>query len=204
MTTRPAKFTFLLVALIAMFLLVPSAFAGSPKLFLNGVDITGVTDQEFEGTTVKIDSAGNIFIDAPQYKVEVQDPNAANAQTPAPGALTGKYFVVGSNAKPGTVQFDIVIYVNGTMYKTFKDNEGQIVVDITDKLSPGSNTVTLQAKKIISGSRKSTSSSDVISVFIGKGNANGNQLTIDKQLATFQVDASQTADKTENFTFDAN
>ncbi|PIV98993.1 MAG: hypothetical protein COW42_12495 [Deltaproteobacteria bacterium CG17_big_fil_post_rev_8_21_14_2_50_63_7] len=202
MTTRHT--VFLLVAITALFLVLPSASAGSPKLFLNGVDITGVTDQEFEGTKVRIDSTGNIYLEAPQYKVEVQDPNGNTAQAAAPGTLSGNYYVVGANAKPGSVQFDIVIYVNGTMFKTFKDNEGQIVADITDKLALGSNTVTLQAKKVISGGRASTSSSDVISVFIGKGNANGNQLTIDKQLATFKVDASQTADKTESFTFDAN
>src|SRR5690606_3269604 len=119
-------------------------------------------------------------------------------------AITANYYIVGSNSNPGMTQYDVQIYVNGTLLKTMKNTDGQLVVDITDKLQAGINTVTFKATKNILGSRTSVSGSDVIEIFVGKGNANSNQLTIDKQLATFKVDASQTDDVSKNYTFEAN
>lgn len=68
---------------IAAVLLAGPAQAGS--VFLNGVKIDGVTSQTFEKATVRIDEKGNVLIDAPAYKVEVQGPPvAAVPAAPAP------------------------------------------------------------------------------------------------------------------------
>lgn len=178
-----------------------TAVAQDTKIFLNGVDITGVTNQEFENATIKIDNQGNVIIDAPQYKVEVQDDDGTTQ--PAPGALTGSYFLVGNNTSPGKPQYDIEIFVNGVMVKTMKNTDPQLVVDITDKLEPGINTVSFKALKDTAGSRTSVSGSDKMEIFVGKGSASSNKLTIDKQLLTFSVNASQTENVSKNFTFEA-
>jgi hypothetical protein len=50
-----------------------TAPAFAEDVFLNGVRITGVKNQNFDNATVKIDSQGNVRILAPQYKVERLD-----------------------------------------------------------------------------------------------------------------------------------
>ncbi len=42
-------------------------------IYLNGENISAVRDQELDNVHVRIDKAGNIFIDAPQYEVTTQD-----------------------------------------------------------------------------------------------------------------------------------
>lgn len=60
------------------------ALAGS--VYLNGVNIDGLTSQKFEKATVRIDEKGNVLIDAPGYKVEVQSMPSAPPQAPGPQA----------------------------------------------------------------------------------------------------------------------
>lgn len=69
---------------VGILLLVPGwALAGS--VYLNGINIDGVTDQKFEKATVRIDERGNIFIDAPGYAAKVvQGPPVTRAPAPAP------------------------------------------------------------------------------------------------------------------------
>ena len=55
-----------LLALVAAFALPATAFA---DVYLNGVNITGVTNQTFEKATVHIDAQGNVHIKAPGYAV---------------------------------------------------------------------------------------------------------------------------------------
>jgi hypothetical protein len=71
----------ILTATAVVLTLAAPAWAGS--VFLNGVNIDGVTSQKFEKATVQIDEKGNVLIDAPAYKVEVQGPPPV-AAAPAP------------------------------------------------------------------------------------------------------------------------
>lgn len=64
-------------------LMAGPALAGS--VYLNGVNIDGLTSQRFERATVRIDEKGNVLIDAPGYKVEVQ-PVAAPVAPQGPSA----------------------------------------------------------------------------------------------------------------------
>lgn len=44
----------------------------SAELYINGIDVTGMTNQKLDQVSIQIDGAGNIFIQAPQYHVEEQ------------------------------------------------------------------------------------------------------------------------------------
>lgn len=202
---RPARAAARLSALLLLLLVPALASAAPPKIFLNGVDITGLTDQTFEGATVKLDSQGNVLIDAPKYKVEVQDsasPNTQAANTTTAAAVSGTYYLVADNSAPGKVQYELDIYVNAILVRTIKDTPGQVVLDITDKLKAGSNTVTVKARKNMLPSRQSAASADAITLLIGRGTSAGNQLTIERQFVSYKVDASQTDDKSQDFTFE--
>ena len=67
---------------------------------------------------------------------EDQGTDSGNAQTAAPAAAA-KYFLVGNNSRPGAVGYDIDVYVNGTLFRTIKNNDGQAVVDHPSRSDPG-------------------------------------------------------------------
>ncbi|MBR4986112.1 MAG: hypothetical protein IKY83_10285 [Proteobacteria bacterium] len=69
----------LLAALI--FAGVPAFADASPYVYLNGVDITGTTNQTFVNVTVQFDALGNVIMTAPHYHLMNTDKNhQANGQ----------------------------------------------------------------------------------------------------------------------------
>ncbi|MBZ4332727.1 hypothetical protein ACIHQR_15270 [Corallococcus coralloides] len=208
--------------------LVPMlALAGS--VFLNGVKIDGVTNTRFEKATVRIDAEGNVHIDAPGYAARVTTvtptppppstatppaaapldagvaaqapaPAAPAASATAPGRITQRYWLVTEQTTPGMTEFDIDVYVNSRWLRRLRNNEDQVVVDITSQLRPGANAVTLIARKQSAGSRRSTSPGNVFKVIIGEGNEGGGNVMIDTPLIRFQKTAADSQDATEEFT----
>lgn len=98
---------FVLTATALVLTLSAPARAGS--VFLNGVNIDGVTSQKFEKATVQIDEKGNVLIDAPAYKVEVQGPPPAAAPAQPQVALS----TVPASGAPVTVPITTVGQPNG-------------------------------------------------------------------------------------------
>src|ERR1700722_530991 len=83
--------------------LVISSSAVASSVYLNGVNIDGVTDQKFEKCTVRIDSQGNVFIDAPGYAAKVMQGGSAPTQPlPAPpqASTTGPQTLSAPLARP--------------------------------------------------------------------------------------------------------
>ncbi|WP_163997363.1 hypothetical protein [Pyxidicoccus caerfyrddinensis] len=231
-------------ALAAVLALAPmGALAGS--VFLNGVKIDGVTNTKFEKATVRIDEAGNIYIDAPGYAARVttvtppaptapvapapqaaapttQPPASAAAPVPGapaapvagapvapsapapapvvPGRITQRYYLVTEQTVPGMTEYDIDVYVNSKWLRKLRGNEDQVVSDITRSLEPGTNNVTLIARKVGSGSRRSNSPNHVFRVIIGEGNEGGGNVMIDNPLIRFQTTAADSQDVTKEFT----
>lgn len=196
-----SPFRLAFAALIGFLVIALSASAASAqtKIFLNGVDITGVNDQTFEGANVTIDSMGNVLINAPQYKVEVQ---GESGQADPPAQSDDSYFLVVNNSNPGKVQYELDLYVNSALIKTVKDTQSQVVIEVSDKIVNGQNTIKIDAKKVMGTSRMSASKNDAIDIMLGKGSEEGNQLKIERQYVSFKVDASQTSDMSEEFSFD--
>ncbi|WP_223633847.1 hypothetical protein [Corallococcus sp. EGB] len=216
------------IALTVAASLVPMlALAGS--VFLNGVKIDGVTNTRFEKATVRIDAEGNIYIDAPGYAARVTTvtptpaapttatppaaaapdagvvaqapaPAAPAAATSAPARITQRYWLVTEQTTPGMTDFDIDVYVNSRWLRRLRNNEDQVVMDITSQLRPGANAVTLIARKVNGGSRRSTSPGNVFKVIIGEGNEGGGNVMIDTPLIRFQKTAADAQDATEEFT----
>jgi len=59
--------------LVAAAVLAMATEAAAVDVYVNGVLVTGVRNQEFEGVTVRLDSAGDVRITAPHYRVERLD-----------------------------------------------------------------------------------------------------------------------------------
>lgn len=186
----------------ALLLLPPAAWAGS--VYLNGVNIDGVTNQKFEKATVRIDEKGNVLIDAPGYAVKAVEGGARqkppSGEEPAEARLTRRYWLVTEQAVPGMAEFDIDLYVNAKWVRKLRNNEEQIILEITKHLTPGKNTILLTAKKLAGQSRKSFSPEHFFRVILGEGNVGGDNVMIDHPLVKFERSAAESSDVSQEFT----
>lgn len=213
--------------LVALSLVPTIALGGS--VYLNGVNIDGVTGVKFEKATVRIDETGNVLIDAPGYKV-VQDPSAAAAPRPppapapvqqpvmqapvaqapvppapvapaAPARITKRYWLVVKQTAPGMTEFDVDVYINAKWLMTVRNAQYDDAIDITRQLAPGSNTVVFEAKKITQGARKSFSQEHALSLVIGEGNEAGGNVMVDNALVTFRRTAQDAQNIAKEYSF---
>lgn len=125
--------------LSALFLLLATP-ALAVDVYLNGVKVTGaLKGQTFENAKVSIDAAGNVRIDAPGYKVEVE--GTAQAAPAAATLQPGKYWLF-YEAKMAN-QYKIQVQVNGKNVLTIPANSPQYVFDIGQHATQGENQVQL-------------------------------------------------------------
>ncbi|HVG64413.1 MAG TPA: hypothetical protein VNA24_37975 [Hyalangium sp.] len=134
-------------------------------------------------------------------------PAAAAPATPppdpgpeAPPTLTRRYWLVTEQPVPGMAEYDIDLYINSKWIRKLRNNEEQIITEITRYLQPGKNTVLFTARKVAVGSRKSYSLQHYFKVIIGEGNVGGDNVMIDNPIIRFQRTAADTKDVSEEFT----
>jgi hypothetical protein len=180
----------------------PAALAGS--VFLNGVNIDGLTNQKFENASVVIDAKGNILITAKGYEVQAA-PRPGPAPKAAPAAegprqpVTKRYFLVTEASAPGMAQYDIDVFVNATWIKRIAHDDQQVILDISKHLKKGKNSIHFAATKNIKEGRKSTTPMHYLKVHVGEGNMGGNNVMIENQLVEYTRTAAELANFAEDF-----
>jgi hypothetical protein len=188
--------------LLCIALVAPSA-ASAGSIYLNNVKIDGVTNTKFEKATVRIDEKGNVFIDAPGYQVKSVEGAAAGSTGTAstgPASLTRRYWLVTEQSVPGMTEFDIDVYVNAKWIRKLKNNDDQIVAELTKHLVPGTNKILLTAHKNPMGqTRKSFAADHVYRVIIGEGNVGGDNVMIDNPIVKFERTAAEANDVSQEF-----
>ena len=171
-------------------------------VFVNGVNVNGLTNHTFEKVNVRLDEQGNVQIDAPGYSVKKV--TLANDKPAEPtSVLSQKYFLVTEQNAPGMTEYEVDLFLNGKYMRTVKSGEDQLVNDITKQLRPGRNTLIIQAKKRMAdpGNPRSNSRSHLFRVIIGEGKTTQDQVTIEKQLVTFTRTGADTDDVTQEYSF---
>ncbi len=192
-----------LALLLPLTLAVPAiALAGS--VYLNGTNIDGVTNQRFEKATVRIDEKGNVLIEAAGYAVKSVEGGPAksnrNEGDDGPARLSRRYWLVTEQTVPGMTEFDIDLYVNAKWVRKIRNNDEQIIQEITKQLLPGRNTILLTAHKVAVGARRSLSPEHVFRVIIGEGNVGGDNVMIDNPIVKFERKASEANDVSQEYT----
>lgn len=170
--------------------------ADAPGLYVNGVRADGLHNFEFKTVNVKIDDSGNIWIDAPQYKVEVQQAESStlapvapttpatttrstssSAYSATPAVPSNRYWLVTEDH--GSTGHVIEVTVNGVLVQKVQSGDAQLILDIGKHLRQGANTVVfnaLPANKLDGG---------VLNIYIGTGSNQSGTVMLDAPSVTF-------------------
>lgn len=198
--------------------LVFSLSAGAVSVYLNGVNIDGVTNQKFENCTVELDARGNVLIKAKGYQVQVQQQAAPPPQPqpvvqpppvqppppPMGATLTRRYFMVTEMNFPGMVQYEVDIFINSVWVKKVWDDEDQrLYFEVTRYLRPGRNVVHFTATKMQTAARRSNAPGHFFKVVLGEGNIGGETVMIDNPLLEYRRNASEAQTFNDDFVINA-
>ncbi|MGB8930515.1 MAG: hypothetical protein WCC48_04600 [Anaeromyxobacteraceae bacterium] len=203
------------------------------SVYLNEVNIDGVTGQRFDNCTVTIDDRGNVRIEAKGYAVKVEGgdvarPGPVTSQAPgggyagapvtggalpggyapataqaAPGRLSRRYFLVAEQAVEGGTQYEIDVFVNAQWIRKIQGTDGALPIEVTKYFRPGQNRVFLAAKKAITGDRRYYTRDVWMKVVIGEGNVGGDHVMIDAPLVVMTRTAADMDDRNEEFVVEA-
>lgn len=184
-------------ALVLAVLCVPS-LAAAKGVFLNGVNIDGVTGQTFENVTVVIDESGNVLITAKGYEVQTAPVAAQPKATTGSGPVSRRYFLVSETNMPGMVQYDVDVFINSVWIKRISHEDPQTVIEVTQHLKKGKNVIHMTAAKNLGESRRSASPQHYMKVIVGEGDMGGNNVMIDNPVLEY----TRTAAESQNFADD--
>ncbi|MDO9280422.1 MAG: hypothetical protein Q7U06_00835, partial [Pseudomonadota bacterium] len=123
--------------MIPFALLMPAVFAGS--VYINGVRADLLPEVTVTNATVRFDGQGNVWIDAPGYRVQVVQPGepaatAVPAASPPLSSVAAQrvgsglwWLVTEDNASSGHT---LEVVVNGTLVRRIASGEPQLILDI--------------------------------------------------------------------------
>lgn len=152
--------------ILALFFATPAA---AVEVYLNGVKVTGaLKGQTFDNAKVSIDAAGDVRIDAPGYKVELEGfAGAAATLTP------GKYWLAFEAQM--AQQYRTEIAVNGKTVLTIPAESPQYIFDIGKHATKGINKIQVTFYPTPTASK--IAGADAIEVLIAEG-SQGNDGTL--------------------------
>jgi hypothetical protein len=208
-----------------------AAAPASAAVYLNGINIDGVTGQRFDNCTVTIDDRGNVRIEAKGYAVKIDGSDAppptgtqgtgqrtapppVSTGTPTtgygspttgtlPGRLSRRYFLVAEQSVEGGTQYEIDVFVNAQWIRKIQGTDGALPIEVTKYFRPGQNRVFLAAKKAIIGDRRYYTRDVWMKVVIGEGNVGGDHVMIDAPLVVMSRTAADMDDRNEEYVVDA-
>lgn len=178
------------LSLIVLALLV-SAPALAVEVYLNGVKVTGaLKGQTFENAKVTIDAAGDVRIDAPGYKVELE--GAPTAAAPAAATLpAGKYWLFFEAQMPR--QYRTEVSVNGKTVLTIPPESPQYIFDIGKHATQGANKVQITFYPTPGASK--VAGADAVSILIGEGSQGaGGTLTMGRVIQKLKHPSGRSAE----------
>ncbi|MES2641815.1 MAG: hypothetical protein V4850_20150 [Myxococcota bacterium] len=183
--------------MIPFALLVPAVFAGS--VYINGVRADLLPEVTVTNATVRFDGQGNVWIDAPGYRVQVVQPGEDAGPGPSAPATSSPSSATSSNARVGSGAWWLVtedngssghtleVVVNGTLVRRIASGEPQLIFDLGPFLRAGSNLVVINA---LAGS---TPSGGALTVYVGRGNNLSGTIRLDNPDVSYSRRASDGA-----------
>ncbi len=198
--------------------LVASAFAG--QLYINGVfvDPSTIPGVEMKNVSISFDAQGNIKVDAPGYKIEVQGnptpppggpgaattspgttgtpPATATATPPAtsagqPAVMPARWWMVTEDN--GSVGHTIDVLINGQVVRTVGSGMAQQILDVGKWLRPGTNDVKVRANSV-------NAAGGTFYVYIGTGSDQSGTVVMENPMVQFGVSNTRQGQYDRTFT----
>ena len=141
--------------------------SGDARIFLNGVAVDGIRNQEFKNATVRVDAQGVIHIDAPGYSVAPP----AERLTLQPIRLFGDsdLLLIIESGAPGQTGVRVEVLLGGKVIVK-EDDPVQAVHGLRQYLASGENKIEIRiAKDVGSGD---------VNLVIGLGQLAGNEIKL--------------------------
>lgn len=180
-----------------IWLLALAAQAGN--LYVNNtlVDPRSLPNVALDKVNVRFDAQGNIFVDAPGYKIQVQGgvaPMPVGATTAPPagsGVAAARWWMVTEDN--GTTGHQIEVWVNGQLAQTVTSGQPQKIVDVGRWLRLGANQVLVK-----SSSASPTGGS--FYVYLGTGSDQSGTVVMDNPAVSFGVGSSRSGPYQREYT----
>jgi hypothetical protein len=137
--------------------LLADAFAGG-TLYVNGVRADGLRNFDFRDVGVRIDENGDVWVDAPNYKIEV---TGGSADAEAEPVEAGQWWMVSQDNNSG--EHSLQILINGELVKDVKSGDAQLILDLAPYLKKGDNTLLINAMP------SSTPTGGDLMIYVGAG-----------------------------------
>jgi hypothetical protein len=174
--------------LLPLLLLVASP-AAAFDVYLNNVKVTGgINNQTFTEVGVRIGPNGDVYIDAPGYRVEVEGAAPASG-APAAAVSTGRYWFFLEAKQVGL--YRVALQVNGKPAADVPASSSQWVADLGPFFAAGDNQIQVTFLPVAGGVGQA---GEAVSLLIGEGTkAPDGTLTISKVLKSLKIDAGKTS-----------
>ncbi|MCB9685272.1 MAG: hypothetical protein H6738_06365 [Alphaproteobacteria bacterium] len=182
-------------------MLMATAFAGSVYVNNTLVDPATMPNITFEKVTVRIDAQGNLWIDAPGYRIQVvgnqpapmpvpvmtggvaPQPGMPMPQPPSAGGVAqARWWMVTEDS--GTTGHAIEVFINDQLAYQVTSGQPQKIVDVGRFLHLGSNRVRIR-------SNSANPTGGTYYVYIGTGSDKSGTVVMDNPTVQFGVSANK-------------
>lgn len=160
------------------------ALAGT--VYINGVQVDLLPVVTLYGATVRMDQDGNIWIEAPNYKVQVVG-GGAPAAASAPVKVARTWYLVSEDE--GSSGGIVDVYVNDQYVRRLQSGSSQVLLDLSSAVRRGANKVQFVVRSAPSGR---------MSAYVGAGDDSSGALRIDAPPVTWR---STSASQVQEYTF---
>jgi hypothetical protein len=126
-----------------------STWAWAGSLYINGtlVEPRSLGNVSLQGATVRFDGQGNIYVDAPGYRVQavgVAAPAPAPAPKPAPSPVAyGRWWLVTEDR--GSSGHSVEVWINGALAQTVRSGGGDQLIELSRHLKLGPNDIRIRS-----------------------------------------------------------
>lgn len=175
-----------------MMLLSLMSWVLAGTVYINGVRVDALPVTELKGVNIRFDAAGNIWVDAPGYKVQVMESASvaspgvtSSAMTSSTTAATAPNYAVSPGTwwlvteDNGSYGHTVEISVNGMVVRRVRSGEPQLILDLAPYLRIGDNQVVLTA---LAGGQPG---GGVLNIYVGKGSNQNGTIRIDSPVVRY-------------------
>ena len=169
----------------------PPAASAPRRVFLNGTAIDDVRGVELLDVRVSIDPGGNVYLEAPSYRVLRKPGHVPRIIRRAQAPATGRVFLVAQRKGQARTPFVVMVYANGKLLQTVDGAVARTTLEVTDSLFQGLNLIRFQVANAPQTGLDAFDPNGEVQISLGVGQTDSKVLAIDRVLLSYKRHASE-------------